>query len=289
MGLQPILRGGDAAFARAGISSVLLLLIATAGCVNSQPIDEATFLEPVVLEPAVRESLPALLGDARPKAPLRAIVSSEKHEPSWNFGVADAQTQSALALDDMGLWQVIATTTMKKGGSAISAQLNLCGLVSMLTTADSQRPTSLSTAGPVGHGFFLLFMQIDEKSGARIRVKNFTTTAKHICMPEPGESFSYHYEREMRLKSSNPFLGRRVITVVHDFSCRVGTELQPASQFAEPFHGDALAVSCDHTYGSTVVKQDLAFLRDSQFYMLLHEARSWETVTIQYDAVDYYP
>jgi hypothetical protein len=262
----------------------LLAVLVAAGCATKQ-----TFDEPAVLDETLRASLPALIGDARPRAILASLVIANDLE-STKIKVVSSQSQASLTPDDIGLWRVVSNTKHANGSASAGELLTLCGLAPLLNTAGTSTSRSTETLAPTGKATIPLFFSTTTETARRWRAKTFTTTAKHICMPEPGESFSYHVEVDTAFKSSNPFARSRTDEIVQDVSCRVGTEVRPANQVAGPFRGDALAVSCERSDAEGgVIKTEYAFLRDSLFYVPLREVYPQMTVTRRYDAVTYRP
>ncbi len=262
----------------------LAVLLLSAGCAQKQ-----TFEEPIILDPAVQASLPAVIGDSRPKQVLVSI-SSEKKYDNWNYAVFDAQTQMWLSPEDSGLWQLGANVTRANGSASGVQQLSLCGLVPLLSTADTTKRIMPDSLIPLGTALGMMMLNATSANASRWRAKNFTTTAKHVCMPEPGEAFSYHYEVDTALKSANPFIGSRTGALVQDVSCRADPEVRPAAELAGPFRGDALTVTCERSDGrGGATKIEYAFLRDSAFYLPLREIGPQVTVTTRYSAAAYRP
>src|SRR5579883_3445838 len=181
--------------------SGLLLLAAVAGCGGKTIFDA-----PIGLAPAVRESIPAMLGDERPVAMLGSIASTRTAD-NEQLAVLDERLMSYITRDETRLWRIATSSTLAGGGQAGGEQLSLCGLLPLVSDGGTVNPQRVSSAGVLPHGFFMLSFKTSFEIATQMQVKSFMTTAERICMPEPGQRFQYRYELERTVRSSNPFVG----------------------------------------------------------------------------------
>jgi hypothetical protein len=86
-----------------------------------------------------------------------------------------------------------------------------------------------------------------------------------------------------------PFdVGLKPVQGVDEIACKTDSRSRPATEFGEALEGEALAVTCTRSSSAyPSIEYQYAFLRDSGFYLLLHERTKGESTTARYTEVKY--
>jgi len=246
--------------------------------------------QPLTLDATVQAKLLDLLKEYKPATPLAMISEVSEINNKGNFGKSIYLARKAYyALQDSGLLGIVTSAALTDGASAGSAQsLSLCGLLTVVGTAAGTSRNDSTGVIPFGKLFVPFGVRSSTDINRSEKLKQFDTTAAHICAPQPGEQFTYRTETEFHFKISGMFGTTKTGTRTEEVSCKVDAGVQPASGLLAVLRGDALAVTCERiAQGGDKTTSEYVFLRDSGQYLLRAETIPVQTIKVRLEQAAY--
>lgn len=261
-----------------------VLQISASGQTNTTQISDFT------LAPQMQATAKELLGATLPNKILAGFLSVETSDRKGNFGrKIETRYNFELVNLESGLTGA-QSTAAQTDGKAIGrgSSLWLCGLVLLLTEAQSTNTIDATTALPVGRLFVPFGMKSSTEFSSRYLVTSLTSSASSLCNPAPGTELSARIEADRTIRTQGLFSKTNSFKLVQEIRCTVGTEPKAGKLLHESVLGDYLEVECKISMpDSKTGTAKYAFLIESRYYLPIEETNEWQSSITKYTGFRY--